>query len=146
MITDTLPLKGKLDIKLYDEFGMLKEHREVPNLVVTTGLNNIAERLVTGATAVMSYMAVGTSSTAPVLGQTTLVAQSATVALTSTSVAGSAVSYVASFPAGTGTALLTEAGIFNNSSGGVMLARSLFTAIDKGSSDTLTITWTITLG
>jgi hypothetical protein len=72
------------------------------------------------------------------------------VALTSTTqvtttVTGDAIQYVATFPAGSGTAALTEAGIFNAASVGTMMARTVFAVINKGALDTLTITWKITI-
>jgi hypothetical protein len=53
--------------------------------------------------------------------------------------------YVASFPAGTGTGAVTEAGIFNASSGGTMLCRTVFSVVNKGADDAMSITWTITV-
>ena len=43
------------------------------------------------------------------------------------------------------TTLGTEAGILNNSSGGSLLCRTVFSVINKGASDSMTITWTITI-
>lgn len=147
MLHDKLKVIGSLSIILSGEDGVIKQTIDIPNLVVTTGLNNIRERFVLGTSAAMSHMAVGTNATVPALAQTTLGAEVARVALTSTGGAGSSIIYIASFPAGVGTGLLTEAGMFNATPAGTMLSRSLFSSpIDKGASDTLTITWTITLG
>ena len=52
---------------------------------------------------------------------------------------------VSAFGAGVGTGALTEAGIFNASSGGTMLCRTEFDVVNKGSADTMTITWTVTV-
>ena len=62
-----------------------------------------------------------------------------------TSVANDAVQYVATFAAGTGTGAITEAGIFNDAVTGTMLCRTVFAVINKGSLDTLTITWKVTV-
>ena len=43
-------------------------------------------------------------------------------------------------------AALREAGIFNAASSGTMLARAVYANIDKQAGDTLTITWTVTIG
>ena len=43
-------------------------------------------------------------------------------------------------------AALTEAAVLNASSSGTMLCRTVFTVINKGSADSLVITWTITVG
>jgi hypothetical protein len=55
------------------------------------------------------------------------------------------VTYVATFPAGTGTGAVTEAGIFNASSSGTMLCRTVFPVVNKQSGDSMTITWTVTV-
>jgi hypothetical protein len=55
------------------------------------------------------------------------------------------VQYVATFSAGTGTGAITEAGIFNASSAGTLLCRTVFSVINKGALDTLVITWKVTV-
>jgi hypothetical protein len=53
---------------------------------------------------------------------------------------------VANWAAGDATnAAITEAGVLNNATGGTLYSRATFTAINKGASDTLQITWTYTL-
>ncbi len=46
---------------------------------------------------------------------------------------------------GTGTGALTEAAVLNASSSGTMLCRTVFSAVNKGADDSVTITWTITI-
>lgn len=145
MIKDAINAKGHLSIVVKDDKGNVKESREIPNLVVTTGLGVIASRLVGTSTAVMSHMAVGTDATAAALGQTALIAEVGRVALTSGTSSGAVVTYVATFPAGTGTGALQEAGLFNATPAGTMLSRATYAVINKGASDTVTITWTITI-
>ena len=53
--------------------------------------------------------------------------------------------YVASFGAGDGTGAITEAGLFNAASGGDMLCRTTFSVVNKGSQDSMTITWEVTV-
>lgn len=146
MIRDSIRHKGYVDLLLTDYEGQVKERLFVNNLVVQTGKNYIAHRMKDAGNAVMSHMGVGSNDTAPTLNDTTLTAESARVALTSTTVNANAVVYTATFSAGTpaGTAAITEAGIFNASSGGEMLCRTTFSVINKSPLDTLTITWTIT--
>ena len=93
----------------------------------------------------MSHMAVGTNNTAAAAGQTALSAETARVALTSTTVSTNTVTYAATFGAGTGTGALVEAGILNASSSGTMLCRTVYTTVNKGSSDSMTVTWVITV-
>ena len=64
---------GRVQIQLFDADGNLKEEQQVKNLVVTTGLNHIADRLGASSPATrMSHMEVGTGTTAPAAGNTAL--------------------------------------------------------------------------
>jgi len=149
---ETLKATGKLTIVLHDENGVVKETRECDNLVVTVGKGYITSRMIGASATVMGYMEVGTSTTAASAGQTALVAAvaSSRTALTSSaqatsSTANDSVTYVATFAAGTGTGAITEAGIFNAASAGTVLCRTVFSVVNKGASDAMTITWTVTL-
>lgn len=144
MPNTNLKITGKLHIKLFDEFGKLKDERFIDNLVVTTGKTFICSRMAGTTYAVMSHMAVGSGSTAAAAGDTALETEITRVALTSTTPSTSSITYVGDYPAGTGTGTISEAGILNNSVGGTLLCRTTFTAIPKGASDTLSISWTIT--
>lgn len=145
MLTDSIAAKGFLQIKRYDEFGRVAEQRDVPNLVVAVGKSVIASRLVGNSLPVFSHMAVGSSNTAVTTSQTALGTELGRVALTSTTRTNNAIAYVASFPAGTGTGTLTEAGIFNDGTTGNMLCRTNFNAVTKGAGDSVVITWNVTI-
>lgn len=149
MIIDNLKLTGKLNVTLTDKDGNVKEEREIDNLVVNAGLAYIASRMVGTAKSVMSHMAVGSSTTAAAAAQTDLISILGTrKALTSTTISGSnneKVVYVATFAATESTGAITEAGVFNASTGSDMLCRTTFAVVNKGADDSLTITWTITL-
>ena len=140
MLNDGLKLTGKLTIALNDEIV-----QEVPNLVVTAGKEYVASRIKDDSDTAMSHMAIGTGSTAAAASQTALGSESARTGLTSTTVSGADIVYVDTFAAGTGTGAITEAGIFNASSGGTMLCRTVFSVVNKGASDAMTITWTVTV-
>lgn len=140
MFNDPLPLRGKLQIF---RNGVLE--REVDNLVVTTGRNFVASRLGGAGANVMSHMALGTGTTAAALGDTTLQTENARVALSAATVSANTIEYTATFPAGTGTGAVTEAGILNAASAGTLLCRTVFSAINKGASDSVTIVWTVTV-
>lgn len=134
-----MAMKGRLTIALNDEVV-----QEVDNLVVTTGKGYVASRMKDASATAMSHMAIGTGSTAAAAGDTALGSESARVALTSTTVSGADITYVATFGAGTGTAAITEAAVLNASSSGTMLCRTVFAVVNKGASDSMTITWTVT--
>lgn len=147
MIKDTVTATGKLSIVLTGESGVVRETREVPNMVVQSGLDFIAARMKDDTVAVMSHMALGTDNTTPSLGNPTLAAEvsGSRTSLTSTAVSDNAITYTTTFGPGIGTGALVEAGIFNASSGGSMLCRTTYAVINKGVADTLTISWTVTI-
>ena len=142
---DKLKATGSVNIVVRSENGKVSQDFTVPNLVVDTGLAYIASRMKDTTANAMSHMAVGTGTTSAAAGDTTMETESARVALDSTTPSGGSITFVASYPAGTATAALTEAGIFNDATTGTMLCRTLFSVINKGASDTMTITWTITI-
>ena len=141
MFTSELKLTGHVTVALNGEVV-----QEIPNLVVTTGKNYVTSRMKDTTDAAMSHMAVGTGSTAAAAGDAALGSESARVSLTSSTVSNNTITYVATFGAGTpsSAAALTEAGIFNASSSGTMLCRTVFDVVNKGTSEAMTITWAIT--
>ena len=141
---DNSKATGTLTVEIKNDKGVVIETREVKNLVVDDGLEYIADRMKNNST-VMSHMAIGTGSTAAAASDTALGTEAARQALTSTTVTANAVAYVASFGAGTGTGAITEAGILNANSGGTLLCRTVFSVVNKGASDSMTITWTVTI-
>lgn len=149
MIKDDTKVSGTLHVLVRDTTtGQIKYDVTFNNLVVSAGTAFIASRMSGAASGVMTYMAVGTGNTAPASGDVTLQTELARVAL---SVSGgtptaNAVLYTATFPAGTGTGALTEAGIFNASSGGTMLSRTTYAVVNKGASDEMIVNWTVTVG
>ncbi len=144
MINDTIKVTGELKITVTKPDGNVHE-TIVPNIVVTDGKEYIASRMKDASATAMSHMAIGTGSTAAAAGDAALGNEAGRVALTSTTVTSNAVAYVATFAAGTGTGAITEAGIFNASSSGTLLCRTVFSVINKGAADTLGITWTVTV-
>lgn len=149
MINENLKLSGQLSIVLKDKAGNIKDTREVKNLVVNKGLEYIASRMKDASKGVMSHMGLGSGTTAAAASQTDLVTLlGAREALDSTTIAGSnneKIVYVSSFEAGDATGAVTEAGIFNASTSGDMLCRTVFSVVNKAADDTMSVTWTITL-
>ena len=134
-----MEMKGRLTIALNDEIV-----QEVDNLVVTAGKGYVASRMEGTSANVMSHMAIGSGTSAAAASDTALGNELARTQLTSTNVSGADVTYVDTFAAGTGTGAVTEAAILNASSGGTMLCRTVFSVVNKGSSDSMTITWVVT--
>ena len=144
MIEDQIKLTGQVSIQLFDKDGNIKDSREIKNLVVSVGKTFIAARMV-GTPTEMSHMALGADNTAAAVGDTELGSELGRVALASDTSSGAIVTYTASFPAGTATGANVEAGIFNASSGGTMLCRTVFAVVNKGVDDAMAITWAITV-
>lgn len=149
-LNEDAKVKGRLTVVHSNAAGEVIDTFEVDNLVVTTGKQHIASRL--GASSpptAMSHMAIGSDSTTAAITQAALLAELGRVALTSTTVnvssTNSTVTYAATFPAGTGTGTVYEAGVFNASSSGVMLCRTTFPLVTKQSGDTIAITWVVTV-
>ena len=140
---DGIAITGKLTISLNDEIV-----RETENLIFTAGKAWVAQRMEGVSLGIMTHMGIGTSTTAAAIGQTDLVAiTGARLALTDSGgiVAGSVLTFACSYPAGAHTAAITEAGIFTASTSGTMLARTVFTVVNKGALDSMTISWAVTI-
>ena len=128
-----------------DKDGNVKSEQKVKNLIVDTGLNFICDRMKDDETA-MTHMALGSGTTAPAAGNTSLESQlGSREALDSSTVSNNTITYVASFEAGDATGAVTEAAIFNAASGGTMLCRVTFSVVNKAADDTLSVNWQLTL-
>ena len=136
---------GVITAILKDSFGNVKEQFTVPNLIVQVGKNFLATAVTTASASPFTYVAVGTNSTAASLADTTLGTELTRVSFSS-SVTTNTATITATFGSGVGTGALTEAGIFNNAVLGTMLSHVVFSVINKAAADTLTISWTITVG
>lgn len=146
MLKDALKLKGRVALVLKDKDGKVKETREIDNLVVDTGLDYIASRMKDATATAMTHMGLGSGTTSAAAGNTDLESiLGSREVLDSTTVTDNTVQYVASFEAGDATGAVTEAGIFNASSAGTMLCRTVFSVVNKQADDTMTVTWTITI-
>jgi hypothetical protein len=150
-IKESVAHKGTLTIKVFDKDGKLKDERIIKNLMMNVGEAHIADQLASAPDeSAMSHMAIGTGTTDPTSANTALEFELDRNALTSRTQGAGAndndVIYVGDWAAADGTGAITEAGIFNSSAAGTMLARATFAVINKGASDTLQITWTVTIG
>ena len=144
-LNEIFKLTGKVHVTVTNEHGEVVEQRAA-NLVVTTGKNFTASRMVGGADNVMSHMALGSINTAAAVGDTALLGELGRVALTASTAVNNVVTYTATFGTGVATGGVQEAGIFNASSAGTMLCRVVFAVVNKGANDTIAITWTVTVG
>ena len=141
---EKMRLQGTVTMELRDRAGRLVLRDTNHNLVVDDGLNLVAT-LLSGSGTAPTRMAIGSDNTPPDPSDTALGSELARVAFTSATVTDNTIVWVGTFGPGVGTGTVQEAGIFNASSGGTLLARITHGAFAKGASDTLTITWTLEL-
>ncbi len=139
-------LKGEVEVLVYDRDGRLKDRRLVGNLVVDVGKAQVAGLINGVVTTPFKYIAIGTGTASPSASDTALgneVARaSATTGRTTTSVSNDTATWSASFSF-TSSYAITESGIFDASSGGNMLARQTFSAVNVSSGDSLTVNWKV---
>ena len=142
-----LKFTGLVNVKKINSSGEVVQEIEVPNLVVTTGKNHIASKITatTNTPASMTHMGIGTGTTGALLANTQLETQTTRQALTGSTPTNNTITYTCTFNAGLGDGPITEAGIFNASTAGTMLCRTVFPVVTKGAGDTIAITWVITI-
>ncbi len=123
--------------------GREKDRRQIHNTVKTAGKEGVADQvLASPSLGKPTHMAIGTGTP----GATALGTELDRNALTSKTRSGAIVSMVGDWAAGDGTGTITEAGIFDAASTGNMWLSAGFTGIVKAAGDTLSITWTLTVG
>lgn len=140
--------KGMVKITKTNSLGEITQEFEVPNLVVTAGKIYIAGKMIattTNSPVAMTHMAIGTGTATPIDTDTALGTQTGRVLLSGNLQENNSITYTATFPAGTGTGAITEAGIFNAAVAGTMLCRTVFPVVTKQAGDTIAVTWKVTV-
>jgi len=150
---DTLKLKGTYHFQIRGIDGNIRDEWNVDNLVTTVGKANITSLIGNASAVPFLYMAVGTSSTAPSAGQTTLAAEITDTGLAralgtasqiTTTTTNDTFKLVYTWTA-SGTKVIEEVGVFTASSAGVMLSRALTGTKTTQNGETLTATYTLAL-
>ena len=142
-----------------DKFGNIKQSHEGEDLITNAGKAAVAALILSDvAEDDFDYIAIGSGAGAAAVGNTVLEEEAARGAATgtrgTTSVTNDTAQLVYLFqsgvPAGlngtsTGSRAIEESGVFNASSGGDLLCRQTFSAlnIDWDAGDTLQVTWKI---
>lgn len=143
-----------LDLVLPFITGIYTKKAIQDNLVTTKGKEIIAKQLGGTTTAPVTAVAIGTGTTAAAAGDTALQAEittnggqrgAATVTNTTTSTTGDTEQWVKSFTFSGPFAVAEEGLLDNNTSGGNLLARQVFSAINVVSGDVLEITHKVQL-
>ncbi len=143
-------LVGEYEIKLVGKDGTVKEVRKGKNVITNVGKAQVAGLINGVVTTPFNYIAIGTGTTTPAATDTALATethrkQADSVSRATTNVTNDTAVLVATFSGYTGTEAVTESGVFDASSGGNMLCRQTFSAINVnwGAGDSLQITWRI---
>jgi len=132
--------------------GVILDEWDVNNLVVSAGKALLASLAGDASAVPFTYLALGTSSTAASVGQTTLVAEiadtglaraAATVSRVTTTVTNDTLQLVYTWTA-SGSKTVEEVGVFNAASGGTMLSRALTTSKILVNNDTFIVTYKVT--
>ena len=131
--------------ELLDNKGNLKQKFIKHNLITNVGYDFLCNCFANATRPdPMEYIAVGTGTTAPALTDTTLVAEIERLkAGYSHTSADKFLTLSATFGAGVATGALTEAGIFNAATGGIMFDRVTYPVINKEELDTYIISFTL---
>jgi hypothetical protein len=143
-------------IRVYTEWTMelhrgaeLIDRRVGKNIICTNGKEFLASYLSSGAAAAatftMKYVAIGTGTSAEAAASTALDTEVSRHTGTVSYVSGAIYQVKATFATGSGTGAITEYGLLSSNTAGTMFSRDLESAINKGASDTLTVTAQITL-
>lgn len=133
--------------------GKIKSVDFIKNTVVTVGKNSMAAALM-GTTSnnqgIITYCALGTNVTAPELTDTTLGTEIFRKLVSVRSVAGNVATFQTFYTTAEGNGTLREAGLFGDSATSTANSGTLFSKLAinrvKSSSDTLTMSWDITIG
>jgi hypothetical protein len=147
MIDEAMQLHGAMTLIVRRADGEIETvHRD--NIIVNVGFDFISDAIgkASSRPAVMGYIALGTGTTAAAATQSTLVTELDRNVATYAHTAGTKTfTFTADFPAGDATGAITEAGVFNAASGGIMLDRVVFPVVNKGVDDSLTAVFTFTM-
>ena len=138
---ENLKLKGSLTAILKKADGTV-EVRKKDNIIVNSGFDFICNALgaASGRPNAMSHIAIGTGTTAQAATQTALISELTRLAATYAHTAGTKeFTMTSTFAAGVGSGAITEAGVFNAATGGIMLDRVTFGVVNKEADDELTL-------
>lgn len=147
-------LRGWFEIIVLDANGKLKDMRKVNNLVVSAGKAQVAGLINSATTAYFKYLAIGSATSASGAGDTTLGSEATTtggagralattISRVTTSVTNDTARLAVTYSITATSVTVGEAGIFDSTSGGNMLARQPFATIALSSGDSLSTTWSV---
>jgi hypothetical protein len=150
-IQDVIKMRGHLEIVLGNLQGQEIERRSIDNVIVTVGRRFVLQQIASSVMVTshsIGYMVIGTTVTAPATGDTSLTGETtrnAIVSFTTTNLTSNPPSWRAecSFASNEGNTTLAEVGLINSSANGTLLGRATFATLNKTTSNTLSISYTV---
>lgn len=153
-INDNFPVIGQCTIIIRDaKTGKIKSEDHIYNTFCTVGKNAIADALrgnISDNKGIITYCALGTSAVAPTSADIKLTTEIARKLVSVRSVAANIASFVTFFTTAEGNGTLREAGLFGDDATSTADSGTLFSKLainrTKTTGDTLTLSWSITIG
>jgi len=151
-VQEVIKMRGCLELVLRNAYtGAIVEKRRVENVIVTAGRRFVLQQInsqdiVTSQS--IGYMAVGTGTSAPATSDSALGSETTRKAIgtfTTSNLTSNPPSWLAvmSLATNEGNTTLGEVGLFNSSAAGTMLGRATYTTVNKTTSNTLTLSYTV---
>lgn len=146
---ESLSIKGKVKIEIFNSLGELLEERSFNNLVTTAGKSFIARKLVDQVDEERIFsIGIGSGSTAANIADTELETELANVENSYNiydELTENTTIHLAKFGQGIGTGTINEVGLFTSSN--VLVCRAIVgTPIVKASDQIINISWELTVG
>ena len=152
-IADHMDIKGRLTLHVRNAAGVVVEVIRAPNSIVLSGRDLVAKQFINEPINPISHVAVGTGTAAidpnadtaldSELFRKPLDPIDTSLHLTTTGDGKKKVVITAELDFNEGNGALTEAGLFNDGTGGVMYNRVVFLPINKTTDFKLTLLWEI---
>ncbi len=155
-LTEKAGFRDRVILQHFDKEGRLLDERDSgwkANTLTNAGFAEVAGLITAdvGGTP-FDYIAIGTGTTAPAATDTALAAEThriggaaVTGSRVTTAVTNDTMQLVGTFSGYTGTEAVTESGVFNAATGGTLLCRQTFAAlnINWDAGDSLQVTWKV---
>lgn len=147
-MNDRCGVTGEVTLALAED-GVMQWRRTFRNLILTNGLAEIVASIVGQTNHVPNYFALGTGTTAPAVGQTSLIVGDnltwraiAAKSLYTTTIASYETVYTTTQANGTWAEIGMYSGATATAFSGLLFARALIN-VTKTSSQTLTVSWRV---
>jgi hypothetical protein len=151
MASDIIQLKGFIEAELRNAYTNEVIRREKSNLITLAGRRWVLQQIASSdhnTAQSISHMAVGTGTVSPAtsdsgLGSESLRKQIGTFSTANLTANPPSWQAAVSFATNEANTTLAEVGLFNSSAAGTILGRATFTTLNKSTSNTLSISYTI---